>query len=114
MVFSNKSLADGAGHTFFIFLDRSLGLRMVTRPGRKLAIAHAAKFPAQGLLGDRHAELLEDPLAEIDDPPAHDAMYRGDRPALDDRGKRCPMGVVEPRGLSRRLAIDQPLRDHGR
>ena len=76
---------------------------------RRASIAHGPKFSAQGLLGDRDAELLEDPLAKIDDPPAYDTMYGGDRPALDDRGKRCPVCIVEPRGLSGRFAVDQPF-----
>ena len=62
------------------------------RTSRKLAITHGAQFPAQGLPGDDDAEFLEDPLAEIDDPPPHDPMNSRDRAALDDRGKggsRC-------------------------
>ena len=50
---------------------------------RELAISHGAQFPAQCLLGDDDAEFLENPLAEIDDPPAHDAMNRRDRAALE-------------------------------
>jgi hypothetical protein len=106
--FSRAISSRRAGKLFYI-LDGSLGLRMVTRASGELAIAHGPKFSAQGLLGDRDAELLEDPLAKIDDPPAYDTMYGGDRPALDDRGKRCPVCIVEPRGLSGRFAVDQPF-----
>ena len=35
----------------------------MARPCRELAIAHGAQLPAERLLGDRDAELLEDPFA---------------------------------------------------
>ena len=70
---------------------------------RKLAIAHLAQHAAECLLGDDDAEFLENPLPEIDDPPAHDPMNRRDRPALDDRRERragnCPRaGPPAPHG----------------
>jgi len=43
-------------------------------------IAHLAQHAAECLLGDDDAEFLENPLPEIDDPPAHDPMNRRDRP----------------------------------
>jgi hypothetical protein len=46
--------------------------------GWRACITHGTQLPAQGLLGDREAELLEHPLAKIDNPPAHDAMDSGD------------------------------------
>jgi hypothetical protein len=49
----------------------------MTGTSRELTISHGAQFPAQCLLGDDDAEFLEDPLAEVDDPPAHDAMQAG-------------------------------------
>ena len=52
----------------------------MTGTSRELTISHGAQFPAQCLLGDDNAEFLEDPLAEVDDPPAHDAMHGRDRP----------------------------------
>ena len=82
----------------------------MARASRKLAIAHLAQHAAERLLGDDDAEFLENPLAEIDDPPAHDPMNRRDRPALDDRRQRRPMLVVQPRRLPRRLAVDQAVR----
>jgi hypothetical protein len=66
---------------------------------RKLAIAHLAQHAAQRLLGDDDAEFLENPLPEIDDPPAHDPMNRRDRPALDERRerRRTALGQAAPR-----------------
>ena len=67
---------------------------MVARARRKLAIAHRAQLAAQRLPGDDDAELLEDPLAEIDDPPAHDAVDGRDRSALQSRGDGGAMRVI--------------------
>ena len=86
---------------------------MMAGTGRELAITHGAQFAAQRLLGDDDAKLLENPLAEIDDPPAHDPMNRRDRAALDDRGERGAVGAVQPGSLSGRLAINQAFRAMG-
>src|SRR5271154_1009527 len=83
---------------------------MMARTSRKLAIAHGAQFAAQRLLGDHDAEFLVNPLAEVDDPPSYDAMSGRDRAALDDRCQRGSVRIVQPRRLSRRLAIDQAVR----
>ena len=92
-----RDLRPGARGSFFKILDGAVGLGMMARAGGELAIAHGAQFPAQGLLGDGDAEFLPDPLAQIDQPPAHHAMNRRDRAALDHLRKRCAMGVVELR-----------------
>jgi len=86
---------------------------MMAGTSRELTITHGAQFAAQRLLGDDDAKLLENPLAKIDDPPAHDPMNRRNRAAFDDRGERRPMRVVKPGWLSRRLAVDQALRSMG-
>ena len=49
----------------------------MARASRELAITHLAQHAAQRLLGDDDAEFLENPLAEIDDPPAHDPVIAG-------------------------------------
>jgi len=71
----------------------------MTGTRRELAVTHGAQFAAQCLFGDDDAEFLPNPLAEIDDPPAYDAVNRGDRTALNDRGQRGPMRIVQPRRL---------------
>ena len=68
-------LVQARGKAFFKILDRALSLLVMTGTSRELTISHGAQFPAQCLLGDDDAEFLEDPLAEVDDPPAHDAMH---------------------------------------
>jgi hypothetical protein len=81
--------------------------------GRELTISHGAQFPAQCLLGDDDAEFLEDPLTEVDDPPAHDAMHGRDRAAREYRRERGAVRAVQTRRLSGRLAINQPFRPMG-
>jgi hypothetical protein len=77
---------------------------------RELAKAHRAQFPAERLHGDRDTKLLENPLAEIDEPPAHDAVNRRDWAALlDHLGERRPMGVFELRRLAWRLLVDETV-----
>ena len=68
---------------------------MMTRPSREFAVAHGAQLSAERLLGDDDAELLEDPLRQIDEPPAHHAMDRRDRAPLDHLGDRLTLEVIE-------------------
>ncbi len=62
----------------------------------QLAELHRTQFPTEGLLGDRHLERVVEPLAQIDNPPAHYAMDRRGRSALDDRGECGAMLTVQP------------------
>ena len=55
-------------------------------------------------------ELLEDPLCQIDQPPAHYAINRRDRAHLDHPRNGLALGIIEPRGLARRFAIQQTIR----
>jgi hypothetical protein len=52
-------------------------------------------------------------LAEIDDPPAHDAMDRRRRAVLGDARQHGAMFVIQKRRLPRRLAIDKAIRAVG-
>src|SRR5437899_1889741 len=70
-------IACGRGGPYvFKILDGAADLGMMTRSGRQLAVAHRTQFPAQRLLGDADPEFLPDPLAQIDQPPAHNAINR--------------------------------------
>src|ERR1700687_6325837 len=62
------------------------------------------------LLGDGDAELLEDPLRQIDQPPAHHAVDCRDRAALDHPRDGLALGIVELRGLARRFTVKQAVR----
>src|SRR5580704_11155601 len=81
---------------------------MMAGPGRDLAIAHGSQLPAQCLLGDGDAVLLEDPLRQIDQPPTHHAVDCRDRTALDHPRDGLALRIVELRGLAaRRTVIDR-------
>src|SRR5947207_11133137 len=80
------------------------------RPGRQLAQLQGAQFTAQRLLADRNAKFVEHPLCEVDQPPAHHAMNRRDRTALDDLQQRLPMRLGEQRRVARCLAVYQARR----
>ena len=78
-------------------------------PCRQFAIAHGAQVAAQGLLADRHALFIEQPLHQIDDPPTNHAMRSRDRTLFDDLGQ-CPfMLSSKHRTRARRLAVKQAL-----
>jgi hypothetical protein len=66
---------------------------MVTRTGREPSVAQGSQLAAERLHGERDAELLEDPSAEIDKPPAHHTMERRDGSFVDDVGERRPMRI---------------------
>jgi hypothetical protein len=67
----------------------------MARPRGELAVAHGAQLPAERLLGDRDAELLEDPLCQIDQPPMHQPGTAGIGPTLDHAGDGLALDVVE-------------------
>jgi hypothetical protein len=91
-------------------LDRSLCLGMMARPSAELAITQSAHLATQRLPSDAEPELFPQPLAEIDQAPAHDAMDSRDRTALDHCRQRCAI-FLDYAGLPpRRLAIDQAIR----
>ena len=80
---------------------------MVARTGREFAVAQSAQLPAERLLGDGDAELLEYPLRQIDQPPAHDAVDSWDRTALDHPHNGLALRIIELRGLTRRFAVQE-------
>jgi hypothetical protein len=109
MPFSRAISATTAAN-FFKMLDRSLGLGMMARPRAELAIAQRAKLTAQRLPGHADAELLPQPLTEIDQPPPHNIVDRGDRTVLDHGHQRLPMRFGQSRLGARCLAVDQTIR----
>jgi hypothetical protein len=82
---------------------------VMARPRRELSIPQRAKFAAEDLFGDRQAIFVEQPLCEIDKPPAHDLMNRGDWTGLDHGHERAPLFVIEFRGTPGRLAVVEPI-----
>ena len=85
----------------------------MARAGRELAITHLAQLAAQRLRGDDDPEFLPNPLAQINDPPPHHPMNGRKRAALKDRLQRGAAPIVQPRRLSWRFAVDQPVRSLG-
>src|SRR5512139_1038260 len=53
---------------------------------------------------------FENPLRQIDQPPAHDAMDRRDRATLDHVGDGLTLEVIELGRLTRRLAVHESVR----
>ena len=86
----------------------------MTWPSRQLAIAHRPKFPAQRLLGDGDAELFVYPLRQVDQPPAHYAVNRRNRAALDHFGNCLALAIIEFRRLAWRLSVQQARQGRAR
>ena len=85
----------------------------MARTGRELAIAQSPQLPAQGLLRDREAELLPEPLDQIDQAPAHHAVDGRHGPLFDDGLEGLSVLFIEPRGGARRLAGQEALGSPG-
>src|SRR5690349_6303618 len=91
-------------------LDRSLGLSVMTWPRAELAISQGTHFATQRLTGHADPKLLPQPLAKIDQTPAHNIVDGRDRTTLNDRRQRSPMRVGQSRLRARRLAVYQTIR----
>ena len=85
----------------------------MARPRRQFAVAHGAQLPAQGRLGDADAELFPNPLRQIDQSPANDAVHGRDRAVLDDRHQGLTLRIIQLRWLAGSLAVDEPIRSPG-
>jgi hypothetical protein len=83
---------------------------MMARTRGELAITHAAQHPAQRLFADGNAKFRIDPLRQIGQPPAHHPVHRRVRAGFDDVLQRRALLDIQQRHLTRRLAVDQPLR----
>ena len=86
---------------------------MVARAGRELAVAQSPQLAAQRLWRDGDAELVPDPLDEVDETPAHHPVHGRDRPLIENALQRSALGVVQPRHGSGRAAGEEPLRPLG-
>jgi hypothetical protein len=86
---------------------------MMAGAGRELAVTHGAQVPAHRLLGDPHPELFPDPLAEIDETPAHHPMDGRYRTAFTLRSQRLTMGIGQDRPRARGFAVKQAFRPFG-
>ncbi len=82
----------------------------MARPGRELAIAQGPQLAAQGLDADPDAERVPNPLRQVYQAPAHNAVERRGRAVLDYFDQRLALGAVQLGGLAWRLRVDQTLR----
>jgi hypothetical protein len=81
----------------------------MARPCRELAEAHGAQLATERLFGDRNSKLFKDPLRQIDEAPAHDAMDSRDGAILHDPPQRLALAVVENASSARRLAVQKTI-----
>lgn len=80
------------------------------KAGRQLAESHRLQFAPHCRLVQRDAEFLEDPLHQILQPPAHDAVDRRDRPVIHLFGQCLTLSGIQLRRLPRNLAVNQSVR----
>ena len=106
---SPQSRPDGRG-SLFEMLDRPRRLGMVARARGQLAIVHRAQPATERPPRHVDPELLPQPLAQVDQPPADYAVDGRNGSALDHGHQCCALLVVEPRRLAWRLAADQAIR----
>jgi len=82
---------------------------MMTRSGRYFAMPQAAQLSAERLLADRQPELVEHPLCQIHQPPAHHTMDGRDRPALHHLHQGTALIRGQDRRPARGPAVQQPI-----
>src|ERR1700726_3751780 len=99
--------------SFFKSRRGFLVLRMMARSRRELAKAHMPQLTAERRLGDRDPELLEEPLRQIDQPPAHAARQGGNRPIFHDLPQGLALALVEDARSARRFAGQETIRTFG-
>ena len=75
-----------------------------------IAPSVGAQLPAERLLGDGDPKFLENPLRQIDQPPAHHAMDRSDRAIVDHAGDGLALGVMSSDGWPGDLPSSSPSR----
>ncbi len=83
---------------------------MVARPRGKLDVAQSLQLAPHRRYVERHRKLLIEPLNQVDQPPANDAVDRRDRALLDHLHKRPALGIGEDRALAGSLAVEQAVR----
>lgn len=82
---------------------------MVTRACRQFDIAQLLQLPPHGRFCQRDAKLIIEPTRQVDQPPADNPVDRWDRAAFNDLCKSLALGIVQQRGLARRLPIEETV-----
>jgi hypothetical protein len=108
-----KSLADGAGHTFFERLDDPLILRRMARSCADMGEADLLQKRPDIALVEVDAEPLGDDTLKIDTPPAHDAVFLALRASLEDLRKLRQLLVGQARLRTFGPVVEKPVRTRG-
>ncbi len=77
--------------------------------GRELAVVHGPHLATERLLRDGQAELIPDPLHQVDQAPAHHAVDGRDGPLLEHVAQRRPLGRIQNGFATRGLSVDEPV-----
>lgn len=70
---------------------------MMLGPYSQLPVTQGAHLTAQGLFAHRNAEFFPQPLDQIAQTPAHNAIKIGCRPAFDGLRQGCSLEIVQKR-----------------
>jgi len=85
----------------------------VLRAGRELSEPHGAQLASQGLPADVDAEFVQEPLNQIYQAPADDAIQIRLRPILDRLPEGCPLRIIQTGRRARAFPVDQPVGTFG-
>lgn len=86
---------------------------MVAKPRGELHVAQLLQPATDRPFVERGRNFIMDPVAQIDQPPAHDPVDRRNLTALDNIDQCLALYIVEPRTRGRRLAIQQAVGTSG-
>jgi hypothetical protein len=82
---------------------------MVAGPRRELDVAQFLQLAPHSRLIERDRKFVMEPLNQVNQAPANDAVDRRDRSMLDNLHQCLALGIVEDRSLSRSLAVQQTI-----
>jgi hypothetical protein len=82
----------------------------MARAGRELAVVHGPQLPTKRLLRDGQAELVPDPVHEVDQAPAHHAVDGRYGSLLEHVAQRRALCGIQNGGAARGLSVEQPVR----
>lgn len=82
----------------------------MARPCADLSVTQLTQGATASAFMQRDAEFLMQPGHQVNQPPAHRAMDRGDRSAFHDRRQSAALAIGELGGIARCLTVDQTVR----
>ena len=81
----------------------------MARAGRELAVVHGPQLPTKRLLRDGQAELVPDPVHEVDQAPAHHAVDGRYGSLLEHVAQRPALCGIQNGGAARGLSGEEPV-----